>query len=115
MIKKLTLGIAASFLIAGIAIAGMFANYPKVGGSSYSCGSVNGVSNCTVPAGPSALTGNETIPADTNLANGQSPQTVLIPVTKLGGGVNTITFLLQQTVLRLQILPDVCLFNLLVQ
>lgn len=72
-------GLAAS----SAAIAGMWNNLPKVGSAAYSCGSVNGVSNCTVPAGPSYLTGSETVPADTNLANGQSPQTVIIPTSLL--------------------------------
>lgn len=85
MIKRLAFGIAASFIIAGVAIAGMWSNFPIVGSASYSCGSVNGVSNCTVPAGPINITGNETIPADTNLTAGQNPQTVLIKSALIGG------------------------------
>lgn len=52
--------------------AGMFSNLPIVGSASYSAGLV------TVPAGPTALTGTELIPADTGLAGGVAPQTVLI-------------------------------------
>jgi hypothetical protein len=44
-------------------------------------------SNCnsTAPAGPVGLTGKELIPADTGLASGQQPQTVLIPSALLVG------------------------------
>lgn len=83
MLKKLTI-IAALIAIPSLANAQMWPNLPIVDGAAYSCGSVNGVSNCTVPAGP-ALTGNETIPADTNLANGQ-PQTVKLDIQSIGGG-----------------------------
>lgn len=73
------------------AISQTFApNFPQVGAPSYSCGSVNGVSNCTVPAGP-AITGSETIPADTNLANGANPQSVKIGVMSLGAGATVVT------------------------
>jgi len=89
MKKALLIGLAL-FSVTGLAVAGIWNNsYPIVGGAAFSCGSVNAVSNCTVPAGPSALTGNETIPADTNLSGGRNPQTVQIPVLQLGGGVNT--------------------------
>jgi len=84
MIKRISLSLVAIFAVASVALAaGLWANFPKVGGASYSCGSVNGVSNCTVAAGPTAVTGNETIPADTNLSGGQTPQTVLMPMRAL--------------------------------
>lgn len=67
-------------IISGIALAGIWNNsYPIVGGASFSCGSVNAVSNCTVAAGPASITGAETFPADTNLSGGRTPQTVQIP------------------------------------
>ena len=89
---KITLASFALIAFAGIAIgqSGLWPNFPIVGGSSYSCGSVNGVSNCTVPAGPTTLTGNETIPANTNLSQGRSPQNVLIKPANLNA--NPITF-----------------------
>jgi hypothetical protein len=92
---KLKISLAAFSLVAfaGIAIgqSGLWPNFPIVGGSSYSCGSVNGVSNCTVPAGPTALTGNETIPANTNLSQGRSPQNVLLKPANLNANPITIS------------------------
>lgn len=73
-------------LLCGAAIAGMWQNFPIVGYPSYSCGSVNSVSNCTVNAGPTNLTGAETMPMDTNLSGGQMPQTVLVKPASLGAG-----------------------------
>ncbi len=71
---------ALACLATGFAIAGIWNNsYPIVGGASFSCGSVNAVSNCTVAAGPASITGAETFPADTNLTQGRNPQTVQIP------------------------------------
>lgn len=81
---------------------GFFNLWPIVGSASYSCGSVNGVSNCSVPAGPSVLSGSENIPANTNLSGGRAPQNVLIgmaslnalPITVQVGtisGSNTVT------------------------
>lgn len=90
---KITLGAFALIAFAGIVSAqqGYFGpNLPIVGGASYSCGSVNGVSNCTVPAGPTVLTGNETIPANTNLSQGRSPQQVLLKPANLNA--NPLTF-----------------------
>lgn len=96
---------AVSLLAAAVAssvayAAGLFPGFPIVGGASY-CSSYSGTGsgsitqgnfvnsstcNVTVPAGPAALTGNELIPADTQLPSGQTPQTVLIDVTMLGAG-----------------------------
>lgn len=90
---KIALGAFAAIAMGSIALAqnGYFGpNLPIVGGSSYSCGQVNGVSNCTVPAGPTALTGNESIPANTNLSQGRSPQQVLVTPAVLNA--NPITF-----------------------
>jgi len=91
MFKKLSLAAVALVAVAGIAFAaGNFGLWPILGGASY-CGSTNN-SVCvqTVPAGPVAMTGLETIPADTNAAQGIQPQTVLVPIQSLGGGANTI-------------------------
>lgn len=89
---KITLASFALIAFAGIAIgqSGLWPNFPIVGGASYSCGSVNAVSNCTVPAGPTALTGSETIPANTNLSGGRSPQNVLIKPASLNA--NPLSF-----------------------
>lgn len=83
----------AAALIASLAVAvadGYFPNFPIVGGASYCGGYATGttgqVCNQTVPAGPTALTGNETVIADTHLGSGQSPQTVAIDVSSLGAG-----------------------------
>jgi hypothetical protein len=73
---------------AGLAFAaGQFQGWPIVGGasycSSYSTGTTGQVCNVTVPAGPTVPTGAEVIPADTGLASGQSPQTVLFSLRAL--------------------------------
>lgn len=84
MLKKLIIALA---LIAfpTIAIAQQWPSLPQVDGPSYCASTVNAVCVQTVPAGP-ALTGNETIPADTNLSGGGQPQTVKIDIQSLGGG-----------------------------
>lgn len=89
MIKRLVIAVAALAAIAFPAFAGEFSNYPNVAGSAKSCSTVNSVQVCTVPAGPTALTGSETIPADTNLSGGRSPQTVNITTSTLGAGPTT--------------------------
>jgi hypothetical protein len=85
---KLKIALASFALIAfaGIASGQYWPSLPIVGGSSY-CSSYGNNNTCTntVPAGP-ALTGNETIPADTNLANGSQPQSVKIGLPALGAG-----------------------------
>jgi len=67
--------------------AGLWPNLPIVGGASYCGGFSTGVSGqvctTTVPAGPSIVTGNETIPADTNAAQGVAPQTVKLTLGSL--------------------------------
>lgn len=93
-LKIAAIGVAALALSAVAAIAdGYFPNFPIVGGASY-CASYSGTStslgsqncNVTVPAGPTALTGAETVVADTHLASGQQPQTAAIDVSTLGAG-----------------------------
>ena len=80
-------------LIAGISLLGSaaIANqilgfYPLVGGASYCASTVNASCVQTIPAGPIAVTGNETILAETNLPNGQMPQGVLIQTGMLNAG-----------------------------
>lgn len=84
---KLVAGLAA-VAITGLAAhaAGLWFGLPIVGGSSYCAGSSTAgvpgtaaVCNVTAPAGPATVTGNELIPADTQLSGGQAPQTVYIP------------------------------------
>ena len=91
MFKKLSLAAVALVACAGIGLAaGNFALWPLLGGASY-CGSTNN-QTCvlTIPAGPTAITGLETIPADTNAAQGIQPQTVLVPIMSMGAGGTTI-------------------------
>ncbi len=84
---KLVAGLAAvAMLTASAYAAGMFPGFPIVGAPAYCTSSTTAgvpgtATNCTTtaPAGPPAITGNELIPADTQLSQGQSPQTVLIP------------------------------------
>jgi len=99
-IKKIliTAGLSLS-LVAAAHAGGVFSQYPQVGniqntqnppGPAYSttCESTgnNGVCNQYQPFGPSTLTGNEYIPADTGLHGGQNPQTVTVPIILLGAG-----------------------------
>ena len=87
MFKKLSLAAVAVIACVGISLAaGNFGLWPIVGGASY-CGSTeNTTCVLTVPAGPAQITGNETIPMDTNLAQGIQPQTVLAKPAALGLG-----------------------------
>lgn len=86
-----SLGLAAVVLVAGLSTAfagGYFQNWPVVGGAAYCALFAGDGTTCVenVPAGPSALTGNERIPADTKLPNGNQPQTVLLSPASLGAG-----------------------------
>lgn len=84
MLRKLAIGAFAAAIIGVIgAAAGQFNGYPIVGGSSYCLTTINGVCSQTVPAGPSAITGAETIPADTNLSGGANPQTVVLSMASI--------------------------------
>lgn len=90
-LKKLAL--AAALLVGGVAAAmaaGAFSNYPGVGvAANTNCTSFgnNGFCNQYQPAGPTAVTGSETVPADTNLVS-QNPATITIPTSYLlSGGV----------------------------
>ncbi|HKW76211.1 MAG TPA: hypothetical protein VJN64_11855, partial [Terriglobales bacterium] len=98
-----TLGLAAvlagSFTVATYA-SGLFPGFPILSTGSF-CASTNSQStsttvpgtlpsnsNCTntVPAGPTSMTGNELVPADTQIANGGGQETIRIPTAALGGG-----------------------------
>lgn len=96
--RKLALACAALIAAASIAYAGgAFQGWPLIGGSgTTNCLSTgnNGVCNQFQPAGPSVLTGNETIPADTNIPGGGSnanPATVVIPSNLFGNGYGNTT------------------------
>jgi len=94
---KLTRLIAGAVALLGVTVAahaaGMFSNLPIVGGAAYCALYAGDGTTCSgyVPAGPTALTGNEKIPADTGLPNGQSPQSVLIPSTSFANGYGGTT------------------------
>lgn len=80
------LGIAAialTIISSAVLAAGLFLGYPIVGGASYCSTTVNATCTNTVPAGPTAVTGNELVPADTELAAGRNPQTVLLSMRAL--------------------------------
>ena len=86
--KRIALGLAALVAVVSIAFAaGQFAGLPIVGGASYcqgqSTGTTGQVCTVTVPAGPTIVTGNELIPADTQLANGAMPQTVYLSLASI--------------------------------
>lgn len=87
---KTSLAAFAVIAIGGFAIAQQgfqSPNSPIVGGAAYCSSTTNGVCTNTVPAGPTALTGSETIPANTNLSGGRSPQNVLIKPASLAGAL----------------------------
>lgn len=85
--------VAGLSLLATTAIgAGLFSDYPLVGGAAYCTsfvmnpltGAVTTTCNGpTVPAGPTAVTGSEVIAADTQLSGGRQPQTVLMSMRAL--------------------------------
>lgn len=66
---------------------GLWDTLPVIGQAAHCSSTSTGVSGqvctTTTPAGPSIVTGQETIPADTNLSQGRSPQTVQIPMASL--------------------------------
>ena len=87
--KKVLLSTAVAILAsAGIAGAtGIFQGFPVFGVPANTlCQSFgnNGVCNQYVPAGPTAITGAETIPANTNLANGANPQSIMLTMAAIG-------------------------------
>lgn len=78
-----------------LAAAQMWSNLPIIGGAAYcagySTGTTGQICNVTVPAGPTALTGAETVAVDTNLSQGRSPQTVKASIQTLGAGPTVYT------------------------
>lgn len=77
MFKKLILA-SIAMLVSGIAIAGFWnTQFPIIGGAAYCGSTVNATCVSTIPAGPTAITGAETVPMDTNLTQGQNPQTAI--------------------------------------
>ena len=86
--KKLLL--AAAFLVTGTvsAFAQAFPNYPtlNVPANTQCLYFTNNVCSQYRPAGPTALTGLETVPADTNAANGAQPQTIRVPIIAMNAG-----------------------------
>lgn len=85
MIKRLALVALLSVASLATAFAQSWPNVPIIGGASYCQSTVNGACVSTIPAGP-ALSGSETIPADTNASQGQSPQTAKLNIQTIGGG-----------------------------
>jgi hypothetical protein len=88
-LTRLWVGAAALLALTVVAHAeGMFAKLPIVGGAAYCALFAGDGTTCAanVPAGPTALTGAERIPADTRITGGQSPQTVLISPAVLNAG-----------------------------
>lgn len=96
LLRRLAAGCAALIAASAIAYsAGLFQGYPVVGGAAY-CTSflmnpTTGAATTTcngpqVPAGPTIITGNELIPADTALTQGQVPATVLLKMASIGIG-----------------------------
>lgn len=90
-LKRIAFALAALVATAGAAaLAQQFPNLPLIGGASYCSGYSSGPSGqvcvSTVPAGPTAVTGSETFPVDTNLASGAQPQTAKMSVRSIGAG-----------------------------
>lgn len=86
---KILIGVATFLMGASAAFGQAFPNYPTVGvPADTECLSYgnNNVCNQYRPAGPDALAPTATIPADTNTANGQNPQTVRVPLSYLAQG-----------------------------
>lgn len=81
--KRVLLAIGLFSLPAFALAAGLWQGFPIVGGASYCGSTVNGVCSQTIAAGPSIVTGNELVPADTGLPNGQQPQTVLLSLAAI--------------------------------
>jgi hypothetical protein len=81
-----------SYLLAALVIGfsgfaysqgGVQSGAPVVGGAAYCSSYVNGVCANTVPAGPTAVTGDETVLAQTNLTQGRNPQVVAMSMRSL--------------------------------
>lgn len=90
----IALGCLAVVAVPALA-AGIFSMYPIVGGSAtcstFATNPTTGavLSTCNgpaIPAGPTGVTGNEMVPADTALAQGLNPATVRIPMPLVASG-----------------------------
>lgn len=94
MLKKLGLTVFALALSTiGVNAQSVFSNLPTVGvPADTECLSFGNNNRCIQyrPAGPTALTGSETVPANTNAAGGAQPQSVLIDINSLGAGAIAI-------------------------
>ena len=85
VVAVLTAGVVAAFGQA-------FPNYPTLNiPADTQCIAYGNAGRCTQyrPAGPTALTGNETVPADTNVTDGSQLQTIRVPVRNLNAGKTT--------------------------
>lgn len=86
MLKKLFAAFAAIIVTGSLAFAaGMFQGFPILSGPSYCNTTVNGVCQQTIPGAAGNL--STYVPADTRLSGGRNPQTVLIPGSTFGAGV----------------------------
>lgn len=99
--RSAAVGMAALLVTGSLALAaGSYSTLPIVGGASFCASTVSGTGSLggitgqgqgstgsicaqTVPAGPSVVTGNELIPADTVLSGGASPQSVTLSLASL--------------------------------
>lgn len=85
--RALLLALCIAVPLSAAYAAGLWPTLPLVGGSAVCSSTSTGVSaqvcTTTTPAGPTIVTGSETIPADTNLASGRNPQSVRIPMASL--------------------------------
>jgi hypothetical protein len=84
-------GLSLTALVAVTAVVhaeGMFSKMPIVSGAAFCALYAGDGTTCagSVPAGPTVVTGNELVPADTKLANGISPQTVNLKPASMGFG-----------------------------
>lgn len=81
-------GLALAAMTAGVIAAGNWSTLPILGGAAFCGGTTTGVGgqicSTNIPAGPPAITGSETVPADMNYTGGAQPQTANIPVSLLG-------------------------------
>lgn len=85
--RALLLALCIAVPLSAAYAAGLWPTLPLVGGAAVCSSTSTGVSGqvctTTTPAGPSIVTGSETIPADTNLSQGRSPQSVRMPMAAL--------------------------------
>lgn len=86
MTKRLTLAAFALVAFASLAFSqgsGFWPNWPLVGSASYCVTTVNGTCTATVPAGPTVVTGNENVPANTGSSGASAPTNILVPLASL--------------------------------